>query len=186
MTVYQMDVKTVFLNGVLKEEVYVSQIERFVDQDHPNYVYRLKKALYGSKQAPHTCDLVDTPMVERTKLDEDPQGIPVDPTRYHVKQIFRYLKGTINMGLWYPKDIGIELTTYEDADHARCQDTGRSTSSSAQFLGDKLHSRSKHIDIRYNFIKEQVENDVVELYFRLGMQSMTPETLKRLAESEEE
>ncbi|GKA91027.1 retrovirus-related pol polyprotein from transposon TNT 1-94 [Tanacetum coccineum] len=51
ITIYQMDVKTTFLNGELKEEVYVSQPEGFVDQDHPTYVYRLKKALYGLKQA---------------------------------------------------------------------------------------------------------------------------------------
>nr|GEU32800.1 retrovirus-related Pol polyprotein from transposon TNT 1-94 [Tanacetum cinerariifolium] len=49
MTVYQMDVNTSFLNGELREEVYVSQPEGFVDQDHPNHVYRLKKALYGLK-----------------------------------------------------------------------------------------------------------------------------------------
>nr|GEU82085.1 retrovirus-related Pol polyprotein from transposon TNT 1-94 [Tanacetum cinerariifolium] len=52
MIIYQMDVKTAFLNGELKEEVYVSQIEGFVDPDHATYVYRLKKALYGLKQAP--------------------------------------------------------------------------------------------------------------------------------------
>ncbi|GKC87127.1 retrovirus-related pol polyprotein from transposon TNT 1-94, partial [Tanacetum coccineum] len=52
MAIYQMDVKTVFLNGELKEEVYVSQREGFVDPDHPTHVYRLKKALYGLKQAP--------------------------------------------------------------------------------------------------------------------------------------
>nr|GFA94917.1 hypothetical protein [Tanacetum cinerariifolium] len=52
MVVYQMDVKTVFLNVNLREEVYVSQSSRFVDQDNPNHVYRLKKALYGLKQAP--------------------------------------------------------------------------------------------------------------------------------------
>ncbi|GJT25099.1 retrovirus-related pol polyprotein from transposon TNT 1-94 [Tanacetum coccineum] len=51
MTIYQMDVKTSFLNGELKEEVYVSQPEGFVDPDHPTHVYRLKKALYGLKQA---------------------------------------------------------------------------------------------------------------------------------------
>ncbi|GKE86245.1 retrovirus-related pol polyprotein from transposon TNT 1-94 [Tanacetum coccineum] len=53
MTIYQMDVKIAFLNGKLKEEVYVSQPEGFVDQDNPSHVYKLKKALYGLKQAPH-------------------------------------------------------------------------------------------------------------------------------------
>ncbi|GKF49577.1 retrovirus-related pol polyprotein from transposon TNT 1-94, partial [Tanacetum coccineum] len=52
MTIYQMDVKTTFLNGELKEEVYVIQLEGFVDPDHLTHVYRLKKALYGLKQAP--------------------------------------------------------------------------------------------------------------------------------------
>ncbi|GJZ58165.1 retrovirus-related pol polyprotein from transposon TNT 1-94 [Tanacetum coccineum] len=49
-----MDVKTTFLNGILREEVYVSQPDGFVDPDNPNHVYRLKKALYGLKHAPHT------------------------------------------------------------------------------------------------------------------------------------
>ncbi|GJR99836.1 retrovirus-related pol polyprotein from transposon TNT 1-94 [Tanacetum coccineum] len=92
-----MDVKIAFLNGLLREEVYVSQPDIFVDPENPNHVYKLKKALYGLKQAPHACprgaleslkkygietyDPADTPMVEKSKLDKDPQGKAVDPTR---------------------------------------------------------------------------------------------------------
>ncbi|GJW64367.1 hypothetical protein Tco_0116251 [Tanacetum coccineum] len=108
------------------------------------------------------------------------------------------------MGLWYSKDTGMSLTACADADHAGCQDTRRSTSVSAQFL-------AKHIDVHYHFKKEQVENGIVELYFvrteyqlvdiftkpliqdrfnflieKLGMRSMSPETLKRLAEETDE
>ncbi|GKF69107.1 hypothetical protein Tco_0202164 [Tanacetum coccineum] len=60
------------------------------------------------------------------------------PTQKHlkeVKQIFKYLKGTTNMGLWYPKDSSFELTTFSDADHAGCLDTRKSTSGEIQFLG---------------------------------------------------
>ncbi|GJW11845.1 retrovirus-related pol polyprotein from transposon TNT 1-94 [Tanacetum coccineum] len=234
MTIYQMDVKTSFLNGELKKEVYVSQSEGFVDPDHPTHVYRLKKALYVNptlftqKTGKHillvqiyvddiifaltdpkacdifsdemsskfqlsmmgkmsfflglqisqnpggifinqskfaleilkkfgmdSCDPVDTPMVDRLKLDEDPLGIPFDQTRFRsmvgslmyltasrldlvfvvcmcaryqasptkkhleaLKRVFRYLIGTINWGLWYPKDTAMALTAFADADHA--------------------------------------------------------------------
>nr|GFA71721.1 retrovirus-related Pol polyprotein from transposon TNT 1-94 [Tanacetum cinerariifolium] len=132
MTVYQMDVKMAFMNGELKEEVYVSQPEGFVDPDHPTHVYRLKKALYGLNAIALCCNNVQ-------------------------------------------------------------------------------HSRSKHIDIRHHFIREQVERGVVELYFvstdyqladiftkalprprfefilpRLGMKSMSPTTPKCLQEEEGE
>nr|GEU38041.1 integrase, catalytic region, zinc finger, CCHC-type, peptidase aspartic, catalytic [Tanacetum cinerariifolium] len=174
----QIDVKTTFLNGVLREEVYVSQPKGFVDQDRPNYVYRLKKALYGLKQDPRTCEPVDTPMVERSKLDEDTQGIPVDPTRYcGMVGSLMYLTSS---GPDRVFDVCV-CTWYQ-------------------------HSRSKQIDVKYHFIKEQVKNGVVELSFvkteyqladifikalarerfefllsLLGMQSMTQETLNRLA-----
>ncbi|GJY25832.1 hypothetical protein Tco_0400558 [Tanacetum coccineum] len=69
----------------------------------------------------------------------------VRPTEKHlhaVKRIFRYLRRTVNRGLWYPKDSSIALTAFADADHAGCQDTRRSTSGSMQFLGDRLVSWS--------------------------------------------
>ncbi|GJV06840.1 hypothetical protein Tco_1344496 [Tanacetum coccineum] len=122
------------------------------------------------------------------------QSLATEKHLQAVKRIFRYLKGTINMGLWYSKDTDMSLTAYADADHAGCQDIRRSTSGSAQFLSDNLltnygfqfnmiplycdnkcaialccnnvqHSRAKHIDVRYHFIKEQVENEITELYF---------------------
>nr|GEV02051.1 hypothetical protein [Tanacetum cinerariifolium] len=79
-------------------------------------------------------DSVNTPMVEKSKLDEDLQGKPAKPTEKYlqaVKWIFRYLKGTIYMELWYSKDTDMSLTAYADADHAGCHDTRRSTSGSA-------------------------------------------------------
>ncbi|GJU07391.1 retrovirus-related pol polyprotein from transposon TNT 1-94 [Tanacetum coccineum] len=57
MIVYQMDVKMAFLDGILREEVYVSQPDGFVDQDNPNHMYKLKKAFYGLKQAPRAWGL---------------------------------------------------------------------------------------------------------------------------------
>nr|GEU66760.1 Gag-Pol polyprotein [Tanacetum cinerariifolium] len=127
LPIYQMDVKMAFLNGPLKEEVYVAQPDGFVDLDHPKKVYRLRKALYGLKQAP------------RAWYDELLNFL-MSKGFTKVKRIFRYLKGTIDMGLWYPKDSGFELTAVSDADHARCIDTLKSTLGGIQFLGDKLVS----------------------------------------------
>ncbi|GKA90019.1 hypothetical protein Tco_0811831 [Tanacetum coccineum] len=195
------------------------------------------------------------------------------PTVKHlkeVKQIFRYLRQSYNMGLWYPKDSKFELIAYSDADHEGCKDDCKSTSGGLQFLGGKLvswiskkqdytamsfaeaeyvslsaccaqviwmrtqllnygykynripmycdsksaiaiscnpvqHSKMKHIDIRYHFIKEHVEKGTVEIYFvgteyqladlftkalpkerfeylvhRIGMRCMTPTQLESL------
>ncbi|GKA26644.1 hypothetical protein Tco_0712753 [Tanacetum coccineum] len=70
------------------------------------------------------------------------QAKPTEKHLHAVKRILKYLRGTINRGLWYPKDSFIALTAYADADHAGCQDTRRSTSGSMQLLGDRLVSWS--------------------------------------------
>nr|GEU88847.1 hypothetical protein [Tanacetum cinerariifolium] len=105
-TVYQMDVKTTFLYGPLKKEVYVNQPDGFVDQYHPDKVYHLKKALYGLKQAPRA--------------------------RYDELSTFMVSKG-------FSKVIAISCNPVQ-------------------------HSRTKHIDVRYHFIKEKVEKGIVELF----------------------
>nr|GFA10949.1 retrovirus-related Pol polyprotein from transposon TNT 1-94 [Tanacetum cinerariifolium] len=78
MVVYQMDVKTAFLNGNLREEVYVSQSDGFVDQDNPNHVYKLKKALYGLKQAPRAW----YDMLSSFLISQDFSKGSVDPTLF--------------------------------------------------------------------------------------------------------
>nr|GFC63547.1 hypothetical protein [Tanacetum cinerariifolium] len=160
------------------------------------------------------------------------QARPTEKYVHAVKRIFRYLRGTVNQGLWYLKDSSVALTAFADADHAGCQDTRRSTSGSLSDYGlvfneipmycdnksaialccnNVQHSWSKHIDIRYHFIKEQVEQGVIELYFinteyqladlftkalgreriefltnKLGMRSFTPETLQKLMNEDDE
>nr|GEU69115.1 retrovirus-related Pol polyprotein from transposon TNT 1-94 [Tanacetum cinerariifolium] len=143
------------IDGILREEVYVSQPDGFVDQDNPNHMYKLKKALYGLKQAPRTWyDLLPNFLLsqEFSKGTVDPilfiirqgkdillyQAKPIENHLHVVKRIFKYLRGTVNMGLWYPKDSSIALTDYADADHVGCQDTRRSTSGNMQLLGERL------------------------------------------------
>ncbi|GJX54119.1 retrovirus-related pol polyprotein from transposon TNT 1-94 [Tanacetum coccineum] len=92
-----------------------------------------------------------------------------------VKRIFWHLKDSINMGLWYPKDTGFELTAFSDSDHAGYLDSRKSKSGGIQFLGgDKLVSWSSKkqdctsmssAEAGYHFIKEQVEKGIVELFF---------------------
>nr|GEY03787.1 retrovirus-related Pol polyprotein from transposon TNT 1-94 [Tanacetum cinerariifolium] len=260
MVVYQMDVKIAFLNGNLREEVYVSQPDGFVNPDNPNHVYKLKKALYGLKQALRAW----YDMLSSFLISQDFSKGSVDPTLF----IHRNDNDLLLVQI-YVNDIIFAASTPKLY-------TRRSTSGSLQFLRDRLiswsskrqksdaissteaeyialsgccaqillmrsqltnyglgfnkipmyydnkdaialccnnvqHSRSKQIDIRYHFIKEHVENGVIELYFvstdyqladiftkalgrerieflinKLGMRSFTPETLQQLTDEVDE
>nr|GEW66777.1 retrovirus-related Pol polyprotein from transposon TNT 1-94 [Tanacetum cinerariifolium] len=147
-TVFQMDVKTVFLHCTLKEDVYVCQPEGFIDADHPSHVFKLKKALYGLKRFVDDILVVQVyvdaiifgsthhrpDIVHATCLCSRYQAKPTEKHLKEVQRIFRYLRRTVNMGLWYTKDYGFELTGFSDVDYARCKDTFKSTSGGAQFL----------------------------------------------------
>nr|GEU40571.1 hypothetical protein [Tanacetum cinerariifolium] len=229
--IYQMDMKTAFLNGPLKEEVYVAQSKGFVDPDHPENVYKIRKALYGLKQALRAW------YNELSKFLAS-KGITkgaIDPTlfmiRYKEDILLRQIDvDDIIFGSTNPKYSKCFEKLMHDVDHAECIDTRKSTSGGIQYLGDKLvswmskkqnciamslakaeyvvlsascaqvmwmrtqlqdyglnynkvplycdsqssiaiscnpiqHSRNKHIHTRYHFIKEQVENSIIELYF---------------------
>nr|GEV63620.1 retrovirus-related Pol polyprotein from transposon TNT 1-94 [Tanacetum cinerariifolium] len=80
--VYQMDAKSTFLNGKLKEEFYIKQPPGFENSEFPDYVCKLDKALYGLKQAPRACSSVKTPMVPPNNLGPDLAGKPVNETSY--------------------------------------------------------------------------------------------------------
>nr|GEV13624.1 copia protein [Tanacetum cinerariifolium] len=168
-----MDVKTAFLNGPLKEEVYVAQPDGFVDLDHPENVYRLRKALYGLKQAP------------RAWTSNPP--------------ILASTSGGIQF-------LGDKLVSWM----SKKQDCTAMSSAEAEYVALSAscaqHSRTKHIHTRYHFIKEQVKNGIIELYFvkteyqladmfnkalpedrfkylvrRIGMRCLTPAELEVLA-----
>nr|GEU61074.1 retrovirus-related Pol polyprotein from transposon TNT 1-94 [Tanacetum cinerariifolium] len=298
-TVYQMDVRTTFLYGPLKEEVYVNQPDGFVDPYHLDKVYRLKKALYGLKQAPrawydelfnflvskgfskgfidptlfitkHKGDILlmqiyvddiifgstnpklskqfeklmhskfEMSMMGELKLflgiqiNQSPRGIFINQAKYAQEILIKHDMTSC--------DSVMHATCYcavngsFDSNHAGCLDSRKSTSGGIQFLGgDKLvtwsskkglhfnvfsrsraaiaiscnpvqHSRTKHIDVKYHFIKEKVKKGIIELFFvgteyqladlftkalpeerfkylvrRLGIRCLTPEELEVLA-----
>nr|GFB01980.1 ribonuclease H-like domain-containing protein [Tanacetum cinerariifolium] len=137
--VYQMDVKSAFLYGTIKEEVYVCQPLGLEDPDHPDKVYKVVRALYGLHQAPRACTPIDT----EKPLLKYPDGEDVDVHIYKsmiVKRIFRYLKDKPQLGLWYPKDSPFNLVAYSDSDYAGASLDRKSTTGGCQFLGCRLIS----------------------------------------------
>ncbi|GKA72938.1 integrase, catalytic region, zinc finger, CCHC-type containing protein [Tanacetum coccineum] len=120
LVIYQMDVKTAFLNGNMREEVYVSQPDGGIFINQSKYALEsLKK--YGFDSS----DPVDTLMVKKSKLDGDKEGKALDPSHYRgmIDTLLYLTARTVHRGLWYPKDSSIALIAFADADHAGCQGT---------------------------------------------------------------
>ncbi|GJS10318.1 hypothetical protein Tco_0367114 [Tanacetum coccineum] len=141
MIIYQL----VFKSDILER---LFALRGFLCNPRGIFINQSKYALESLKKyGMESSDPVDTPMVEKSKLDEDTQGKAVDPTHYHgMIGTLMYLTASrpdlTFAGLWYPKDSSIALTAYADADHAGCKDTRRSTSGCMQLLGYRLVSWS--------------------------------------------
>nr|GEV49411.1 uncharacterized mitochondrial protein AtMg00810-like [Tanacetum cinerariifolium] len=122
----------------LKEEVYVAQPDGFVDLDHPKKVYRLRKLLYGFKQAPRAWyDKLLNFSISKGLLKTIHSASSMIFCTISSKTD---LRGTINMRLWYPKDSSFKLTAFSNVEHVGCLDTRKSTYVGIQFLGNKLVS----------------------------------------------
>ncbi|XP_070039137.1 uncharacterized protein [Nicotiana tomentosiformis] len=104
----KMDVKSTFLNGYLKEEMFVKQPPGFESKECPDHVYKLDKVLYGLKQAPRAC----VGLCARFQANLKESHLTA------VKRILRYLKGTTDLCLWYPKGSNFNLVGYADVDYA--------------------------------------------------------------------
>nr|GEZ88251.1 retrovirus-related Pol polyprotein from transposon TNT 1-94 [Tanacetum cinerariifolium]GFB08041.1 retrovirus-related Pol polyprotein from transposon TNT 1-94 [Tanacetum cinerariifolium] len=196
--------------------------------DNPSHVYKLKKALYGLKQAPRAC----YDMLSSFLLSQDFSKGSVDPTLFIRRNGNDLLLRLISWSSKRQKSSAISSTKAEYITLSGCcaqilwmrsqlSDYGLVFNKIPMYCDNKSaialccnnvqHSRSKHIDIRYHFIKEQVENEVIELYFinteyqladlftkalgrdridflinKLGMRSFTPETLKKLMDEVDE
>ncbi|GJR22969.1 retrovirus-related pol polyprotein from transposon TNT 1-94 [Tanacetum coccineum] len=139
----QLDVKTSFMNGILREEVYVSQPDSY-DVEEGKIEYS---------------DPVDTPMVEKSKLDEDTQGKSIDPTHY------LGMVGTLMYLATGRPDLTFAVMHLMQTLITRV----------AKILGEVHleHSHSKHIDIRFHFIKEQVENGVSKSFIDVNTERQT-------------
>nr|GEZ76222.1 hypothetical protein [Tanacetum cinerariifolium] len=201
-TIYQMDVKTPFLYGPLKEEVYVNQPDGFVDPCHSDKVYRLKKVLYGLKQAPRAWYDEHSKFLLSKGFTKDSDHAYCLDSRKSTSGGIQFLGGDKLVSWSSKKRDSHRLWIHFDKIHMYC-DSKAAIAISCNLV---QHSRTKHIDVRYHFIKEKVKKGIVELFFveteyqladvftkalpverfqylvrRLGMRCLTPAELEGLA-----
>nr|GEY38298.1 putative RNA-directed DNA polymerase [Tanacetum cinerariifolium] len=214
MTIYQMDVKTAFLNVELKEEVYVSQPEGFGDPDHPTHVYRLKKALYGLKQAPRAW--YDT--LSRFLLDNNFSKGAVDPTLFTRKTGKHILLVQIyEFGMDSCDSVGTPMVDRLKLDEDLLGIPVARIEAILIFIANAASKNMTiyQMDVKTAFLNVELKEEVYVsqpegfdkmadvtapsgqapamapprfefILMRLGMKSMSPTTLKRLQEEEGE
>nr|GEV50906.1 copia protein [Tanacetum cinerariifolium] len=157
---FLMNIKSTFLSGFINEEVYVAQPPGFIDFEKPDHVYKLKKALYGLKHAPKAWPDIMFSVCLCTCFQEAPKISHLEA----VKRIFRYIKDTTHLALWYPKGTSIETVAYADSDHAGDYVDRKSTSGAIDLSKNPVqHSCSKHIEIRRHFLCDNVKKGHISI-----------------------
>nr|GEW57460.1 retrovirus-related Pol polyprotein from transposon TNT 1-94 [Tanacetum cinerariifolium] len=157
LIVYQIDVKSVILNGKLKEEVYVQQPLSFKSSEFLNHVYKLVKSLYRVKQAPRACK---TLMVPQNNLGNNLNEKAVNETQYKVEAEYIDAARCCANILWMKSWLNDYDIIYENVP-IFCDNT----SAIAILTNPVLHARTKHIDIRYHFIRDHIIKGDIELHF---------------------
>ncbi|GJX62519.1 retrovirus-related pol polyprotein from transposon TNT 1-94 [Tanacetum coccineum] len=170
--VYQMVIKSAFLNGKLKEEVYVKQPPGFESNEFPNHVYKLDKALYGLKQAPRACMMGVLTYFLGFQIKQSKRGISINQEKYVKDLLKKYdINGSLVKTLMVPfnnlgPDLsgkavnktryrGLTLKGYSDSDYAGCNMDRKSTSGACQLLRGKLvcWSAKKQQSVAFQLLK---------------------------------
>nr|GEW22215.1 retrovirus-related Pol polyprotein from transposon TNT 1-94 [Tanacetum cinerariifolium] len=182
-TVFQMDVKTAFFHGTLKEDVYVCQPKGFIDVDHPSHVYKLKKALYGLKQAPRAWyDELSTFLLQNNFFKDD------ELTEKELKQIEADDQAIHTIILGFPEDIYAAVDSCETAQEIWLQNKyfPEKIASNLKLLNNLQPEWSRHVTIVHQ-TKDLHTADYTQLYDFLKYNQKEVNELKseRLAKTQD-